>query len=111
MISRRNSCSDGSRQLGTVRHGTAHSGARREQKSTQLPWSFGSQSDAGTASGSTSGGVGPRPSHQTHPSGRSTQRTSRMSTLAVDALGGDERLRSRGQPAAAIAATIGGTGR
>ena len=37
MISRRNSCSDGSRQLGTVRHGTAHSGARREQKSTQSP--------------------------------------------------------------------------
>jgi hypothetical protein len=29
-----------------------------------------------------------------------------MSTLAVDALGGDERLRSRGQPAAAIAATM-----
>ncbi len=32
------------------------------------------------ASGSTSGGVGPRPSHQMHPSGRSTQRTSRAST-------------------------------
>jgi hypothetical protein len=37
MISRRNSCSDGSRQLGPLCQGTAHSGASREQKSTQLP--------------------------------------------------------------------------
>ena len=95
--SRRNSCSVGSRQLGTVRQGTAHSGVSREQKSTQSPGSLGSQSDGGMASGSTSGGVGPRPSHQMHPSGRSTQRTSRASMTDVDVLGAAERPRERRQ--------------
>src|ERR1700690_29122 len=77
--SRLNSSSEESRQLGPRAHGVAHSGARREQKSTQFPESFGSQSDDGGSSGSSSGGGAPRPSHRTQPSGRSTQRTSRGS--------------------------------
>ena len=80
-------------------------GAKREQKSTQLPGSLGSQSDDGTASGSTRGRIGPRPSHQTQPSGRSTQRTSRVSMLLAEAFGAADRLRSRGHAADAATAT------
>ena len=85
-----------------VRHGDRALGrqARAEVDAVALdPWDR--RATAGTASGSTSGGVGPRPSHQTHPSGRSTQRTSRVSTLAVDGVGRRRAApRSRGQPAA-----------
>ncbi len=69
-----------------MRQGSAQSGARREQKSTQLPGSLGSQIDGGSASGSTNGAAAPRPTHQTQPSGRSTQRTSRESVCATAAL-------------------------
>jgi hypothetical protein len=59
------------------------------QKSTHVPGSFGSHSDAGSESGSPGGEVevGPRPSQYTQPSGRSTQRTSRPSSGVWDALG------------------------
>src|SRR5260221_710442 len=112
--SRRNSSSEGKRQLPPARHGTAHSGVRLVQKSTQVPGSLGSQREAGSASGSTSGDVGPRPSQKTQPSGRSTQRTSRASKGADEALGAVDRPRERrpppppGTPPAAPRASQGG---
>jgi len=74
-ISRRNSSSVSTTQPVPENHGVAHSGARREQNSTQFAGSFGSQSEDGTSSGSRSGGGGPRPSQSMQPSGRSTHRT------------------------------------
>src|SRR5450432_2770981 len=100
---RRNSSSDGNRQLGPARQGTAHSGVRLVQKSTQEPGSLGSQSAAGSASGSTSGEVGPRPSQKTQPSGRSTQWTSRASSGVDEALGAAPESRERRQGPAPVA--------
>ena len=81
---------------------TAHSGARREQKSTQSPGVLGiAERRRDARRDRPAAGIGPRPSHQMQPSGRSTQRTSRASMTAAD---GDGRRRAPARCAGSQAA-------